>query len=138
MTSTRAFGAWRLLSARVGQIEKLIEKKTGTEPVIVGMDKYRISSVTSFYDYADRDGSWNTGGPHLFGGRSLMWEYWLPRSAAIGRNFLMIDFEHKRLANPKLSEHFESVGDVFNETLKEDGRVVASFHWRVGYGYLVR
>jgi dolichol-phosphate mannosyltransferase len=138
MTSTRAFGAWRLLSARVGQIEKLIEEKTGAEPVIVGMDKYRISSVTSFYDYADRDGSWNTGGPHLFGGRSLMWEYWLPQSAAIGRNFLMIDFEDKRLANPKLSEHFESVGDVFNETLKEDGRVVASFHWRVGYGYHIR
>jgi dolichol-phosphate mannosyltransferase len=135
MTSTRAFGAWRLLALRVGQIEKLIENKTGTEPVIVGMDKYNISSETSFYDHTDRDGSWNTGGPHLFGGRSLMWEYWLPRSAAIGRNFLMIDFDHKRLADPKLSEHFERVGEVFNETLKEDGRIVASFHWRVGYGY---
>jgi hypothetical protein len=50
----------------------------------------------------------------------------------------MIDFEQKRLANPKLSEHFESVDDVFNETLKENGRVVASFHWRVGYGYHIR
>jgi dolichol-phosphate mannosyltransferase len=135
LTSARAFGAWRLLSFRVGQIEKAIEKKTGAEPVIVGMDKYNISSVTSFYDHADRDGSWNTGGPHLFGGRGLMWEYWLPRSAAIGRTFLMIDFDHERLANPKLSEQFDRVGDVFNEALKRDGRVVASFYWRVGYGY---
>ena len=101
MSSPRAFGVWRLLAARVGQIEKVIEKKTGSEPVIVGMDKYNIASEISFYDHADRDGSRNTGGPHLFGGRSLMWEYWLPRSAAVGRNFLMIDFEQKRLANPK-------------------------------------
>jgi dolichol-phosphate mannosyltransferase len=136
LTSARAFGAWPLLSLRVGQIEKAIEKKTGAEPVIVGMDKYNISSVTSFYDRADRDGSLNTGGPHLFGGRGLMWEYWLPRSAAIGRIFLMIDFDRKRLANPKLSEHFDRVSDVFDETLKQDGRVVASFYWRVGYGYL--
>ena len=135
LTSARAFGAWRLLSLRVSQIEKAIEKKTGAEPVIVGMDKYNISSITSFYDHADRDGSWNTGGPHLFGGRGLMWEYWLPRSAAIGRAFLMIDFNRERLANPKLSEHFDRVGDVFNEALKQDGRVVASFYWRVGYGY---
>lgn len=135
MTSTRAFGAWRLLAARVGQIEKIIEAKTESEPIIVGMDKYNISSETSFYDHTDRDAPWNTGGPHFFGGRSVMWEYWLPQSAAIGRNFLMVDFEHKRLAHPKLSRHFERVSDIFKETLEKDGRVAGHFYWRVGYGY---
>jgi hypothetical protein len=47
----------------------------------------------------------------------------------------MIDFDRKRLANPKLSEHFDRVSDVFDEALKQDGRVVALFYWRVGYGY---
>jgi len=47
----------------------------------------------------------------------------------------MIDFDPKRLASPKLSQHFERVGDVFKETLEKDGREVAYFYWRVGYGY---
>ncbi|MGH7875358.1 MAG: glycosyltransferase family 39 protein [Candidatus Binatia bacterium] len=135
MSSARAFGAWRLLAARVGQIEKVVEAKSGSEPIVVGMDKYNIASEISFYDHADRDGSTDAGGPNLFGGRSLMWAYWMPRSAALGRDFLMIDFGKKRLASPELAEHFETVGDVFDETVKKDGRVVAYFHWRVGYGY---
>ena len=135
LSSTRAFGAWRMLAERVGQIEKVIEKKTGSEPVIVGMDKYMMASATSFYDHSDRDAARNTGGPHLFGGKSLMFEYWLPRSAAAGRNLIMIDFEENRLAHPKLSRYFEAISDVVKETLEKDGHVVGYFYWRVGYGY---
>jgi hypothetical protein len=47
----------------------------------------------------------------------------------------MIDFEQKRLVHPRLSRYFERVDEVFSETLTKDGRVVAQFYWRVGYGY---
>lgn len=135
MSAKRAFGPWRQLAERVGQLERVLEGKTGTEPLIVGMDKYMISSESSYYDFTDRDGPRNTAGPHLFGGRSLMWEYWLPRSAAIGRNLLLIDFDRKRLADPSLARHFDHMSDVSKEILERDGRVVGFFHWRVGYGY---
>jgi dolichol-phosphate mannosyltransferase len=135
MSAKRAFGAWRLLADRVGQIESALENETGGEPIIVGMDKYMISSETSFYDLTDHDRARNTGGPHFFGGRSLMWEFWLPCSKAVGRNFLMVDFGRKKLADRSLGQYFERMGDVANETLEKDGRVVGYFHWRVGYGY---
>lgn len=135
MSEKRAFGAWRQLAVRVGQLERVLEIKTGSEPIIVGMDKYVISSQMSFYDRSDRDGARNTAGPHLFGGRSLMWEYWLPRSEAIGRNLLLIGFDGKRLSDPFLEQHFEHMSDVVKETLQQDGRTVGSFHWRVGYRY---
>jgi dolichol-phosphate mannosyltransferase len=135
MSAKRAFGPWRLLTQRVDQIEHGLFDETGSEPIIVGMDKHMISSETSFYDSNDRDGVKNTGGPHLFGGRSLMWEFWLPRSAAVGKNILMVDFDPKRLGDPSLAQHFERIGEVVNETLKKDGRVVGSFYWRIGYGY---
>ena len=64
-----------------------------------------------------------------------MWEYWLPRSAAIGRNLLLIDFDRKRLADPFLAQHFDRMSEVSKETLKKDGRIVGTFHWRVGYNY---
>lgn len=135
LASARAFGAWRLLTERVGQIEKVLETQTGSEPIIVGMDKYKIASETSFYDFTDRDAVKNTAGPHLFGGQSLMWKFWLPRSAGVGRNMLMIDFDRKRLAEPSLARYFDSIGEVSDETLRKNGRIVGSFHWRVGYGY---
>jgi hypothetical protein len=36
---------------------------------------------------------------------------------------------------PSLPQYFDTVGDVFEETLKKNGRVVGYFYWRVGYRY---
>lgn len=135
MTADRLFGEWRALANSVETIKKQLELKTGSKPVVVGMDKNFISSELSFYDLVDHDGPKNTGGPHFFGNRSLMWAFWFPRSAAVGRNFLMIDLNRKRLIHPSLPHYFETVSDVFEETLNKDGRVVGHFYWRIGYNY---
>jgi len=134
MSAERLFGEWRGLADRVEKVERLLKDKTGSEPVIVGMDRNFISSELSFYD-SDHDGPKNTGGSHFFGGQSLMWAFWSPRSAAVGRNFLMVDFKRERLTNPLLSQYFETISEVFTETLEKDGRVIGNFYWRVGYAY---
>ena len=132
MTAGRLFGEWRSLANEVEMIKRRVELETGSKPVIVGMDKNFISSELSFYE---REGARNTGGAHFFGNRSLMWAFWFPRSAAVGRNILMVDLDHKQLMQPSLPQYFDTVGDVFEETLKKDGRVVGYFYWRVGYRY---
>lgn len=131
----RMFGPWRYLGEKVEAIERDVEARTGAEPLIVGMDRYFISSQLAFYDFPDNDGVLNGGGPHLFGGRSLMWAYWFPRQAQEGRNIVMVDFERERLMRPALSRYFERISDVFTETIEKDGRVLGYFHWRVGYSY---
>ena len=132
MTPSRLFGEWRALANSVETVKRRVELETGFKPVIVGMDKNFISSELSFYEY---DGARNTGGVHFFGNRSLMWAFWFPRSAAVGRNVLMVDLDRKQLMQPSLPQYFDTVGDVFEETLKKDGRVVGNFYWRVGYRY---
>ena len=96
MTPSRLFGEWRPLANSVETVKRRVENENGAKPVVVGMDKNFISSELSFYD---PDGPRNTGGAHFFGGRSLMWAVWLPRSAAVGRNVLMIDFNRKQSCN---------------------------------------
>jgi dolichol-phosphate mannosyltransferase len=135
MTADRLFGEWRILAQSVETVERRVKLETGSKPVIVGMDKNFISSELSFYDSIDHDGSKNTGGVHFFGSRSLMWAVWFPRSAAVGRDILMIDLNRKSLTFPSLPQYFDTVGDVFEETLTRDGRVVGYFYWRVGYRY---
>jgi len=135
MTGERLFGEWRLLAERVGTIEKLVKIETGSEPIIVGMDKNFISSELSFYSAVGSDGPKDIGGSHLVGGESLMWAFWSPRPAAIGRNLLMIDLNRNKLLKPALADYFEKIGEVRTETLKKYGRVVGHIYWRAGYGY---
>ena len=131
MTPGRLFGEWRELAEKVAKIENAVEAKTGSKPLTVGMDRNFIASELSFYN----DSAYNTGGSHLLGGRSLMWAAWAPRSAAIGRDLLLIDFDRKRLSSPSFAQLFQSIDDVSTETLENDGRLVGYFYWRVGYGY---
>jgi dolichol-phosphate mannosyltransferase len=131
MTPGRLFGEWRQLADKVAKIETTIEAKTGLKPFTVGMDRNFIASELSFYNNT----AFNTGGPHLFGSRSLMWAVWAPRSAAVGRNLLLIDFDRKRITSPAFAQYFDRIGEVSQETLENSGRVVGYFYWRVGYGY---
>jgi dolichol-phosphate mannosyltransferase len=135
MTAERLFGEWRLLAERVGMIEKLVKIETGSEPIILGMDKNFISSELSFYSAVDSGGPNNIAGSHLVGGGSLMWAFWFPRSAAIGRNLLMIELNRDKLLNPALANYFDKIGEVRTETLEKYGRVVGRIYWRAGYGY---
>ena len=113
-----------------------MENETGSQPLIFGMDKYFISSELAFYDDPlDLDRFQNAGGPHLFGGRSLMWEYWFPSSAEVGRTMVMIDFRHDTLSNPLLARYFSRISDVFRESIERNGDTVGYFYWRVGYDY---
>jgi dolichol-phosphate mannosyltransferase len=133
MSPERLFGDWRGLAEKVGKIRSMVEVKNGTRPVVVGMDKNFISSELSFYGSINDYGT--TGGAHLFGQRSLMWAVWFPPSAALGKDILMIDFDRKRIMSPKLSQYFETLGDVSMESLEHNGRVVGHFYWRVGRAY---
>lgn len=129
------FGPWRLLGEKVEAIETVIEAQTKSELIVVGMDRNFISSELSFYDFADDDGARNTGGPHFFGGRSLMWAFWSPAPAALGRNFLMVDFSRQKLGDPSLAQYFDTTSDISKEVLEKNGRAVGYFYWRVGYRY---
>jgi dolichol-phosphate mannosyltransferase len=128
-------GPWRLLGDKVQAIEAGLKAQTKSEPILVGMDNHFISSELSFYDFVDNDATFNTGGPHLFGGHSVMFAFWLPPAAAAGRNFLMIDFDRKRLGDRSLSRFFDSTSEVFPEVLEKNGQKIGYFYWRVGYNY---
>jgi dolichol-phosphate mannosyltransferase len=132
MMAGRLFGEWRALANSVEAIERRVQMETGSQLVIVGMDRNFISSELSFYD---PQGPENIGGAHLFGDRSLMWLFWFPRSAAVGRDVLMVDLERKRVEDPSLPQYFTTIGPVSQEALNKDGRVIGYLYWRVGYGY---
>ena len=131
----RLLGPWKMIGTKVDAIQRKIEAETGTTPLVVGVERYMITSQLAFYDQVRGDRFKNAGGPHFFGGQALMWEFWFPSAAQIGKNMILVDLRPSRLQSYDFSQFFERVSDLSRETLEIDGREVGQFYWRVGYGY---
>ncbi len=112
-----------------------IEVETGAKALVVGMDRYMITSELAFYDQLDGNRFKNGGGTHFFGDRGLMWGYWFPSSAQVSRTIILVDLRAERLTRRPYHKFFERMTDTFTETLEIDGRNVGQLYWRIGYGY---
>ena len=132
--------SWRAMGVRVDQIEQRIERETGREPMIVGIDKYWIASQMSFYD----DDSWDepdsgneheTAAAELFGRKCLMWDYWSPPDSVQSRDMLLISFSSNELEHNWVVRHFRSVTPITEEVIGADDESATRFYWRVGYHY---
>jgi dolichol-phosphate mannosyltransferase len=126
--------AWAEMAHLVEEIETPLDEQSKGNMVVVGMDKYSISSELAFYDL-DGDGMGEMSGQHLFGENSLMWAFWKPSLSAQGKLILMVGFRQEDLQNPCLAQYFERVGPVLQKRIVKNGRTVGQFFYRVGYGY---
>jgi len=126
--------AWAEMARLVEEIETPLDEQSNGNMVVVGMDKYSISSELAFYDL-DGDGMGEMSGQHLFGENSLMWAFWKPIRAAQGKLVLMVSFRQEDLQSPVLAKYFERVGPVLQQRIVKHGGTVGQFFYRVGYGY---
>lgn len=127
-------GGWKALGLRVDEIEQAVRNDTGEEPLIVGMDRYFISSELAFYD-PDRAGANDVGGTGLFGGRSLMYDYWVHPGDQSRNNIVLVSLKPDQIEGRSLLCFFETLDPVKKETLYSDGQAIGHFFYRVGYGY---
>lgn len=127
-------GAWKALGMRVDEIENAVRNETGDEPLIVGMDRYFISSELAFYD-PDRVGSNDVGGSGLFGGRSLMYDYWVHPTDQGHNTIVLVSLKPDQIEGRSLLCFFQTLDPVKEEILRHDGQAIGHFFYRVGYGY---
>jgi dolichol-phosphate mannosyltransferase len=128
--------AWAEMARLVEEIETPLDEQSKGNMVVVGMDKYSISSELAFYDL-DGDGMGEMSGQHLFGENSLMWAFWKPISAAQGKLILMVAFRQEDLQSPVLARYFDRIDPVLQQRIVKNGRTVGQFFCRVGYGYRI-
>lgn len=126
---------WRDLGAKVKAIDSRVTNETGESPLIVGMDKYNISSELAFYIYSD--GQSRTAGSRLFGDKSLMYNYWFPDSLQVGKTVIMVGRDSSYLMSAQIGRHFDSLGNLSGLTAELNNQVIERFFCRVGYGYKV-
>ncbi len=125
---------WRNLGDQIGEIENALEEQTHEQPLVVGMHRNFISSELAFYD-PDRDGAQETAGPHLFGGKSLMYEWWFPKKLQEGRTLLLVSFDADDLTHSSVLRHVERLGPIEKGVFGKNGKPIRPFFYCYAVGY---
>ncbi len=126
---------WHQLSSRIDQAAAAGRRETGTDPLIVGMDRYAIASELAFYGSASAASPVQPSSAHLFGGIGLMYERWTPPALQDGRTLLLVAWDPHELAGAAVESHAERWGPIEDEVLTQNGHVVRHYYHRLAYNY---
>ena len=126
---------WRDFSRRIMQTAAAIRTQTGSDPLIVGMDRYAIASELAFYGAETTKSAVETSSAHLFDGMGLMYERWTPPKLQEGRTLLLIAWDPMDLTGKAVESHAERLGPVEDGVLRRDGQVVRRYYHRLAYNY---
>jgi dolichol-phosphate mannosyltransferase len=126
---------WRELGRDVTAIADEIARRTGTDPLIVGMDRYAIASELAFYRSDRAKAVGETSSAHLFGQVGLMYERWFPAAGQSGRQLLLIAWNPADLSDQVLGEHVERLDPIQQELLRRDRQPIRPFYYRTAYGF---
>jgi dolichol-phosphate mannosyltransferase len=129
---------WRELSAHITDAANAYRKTSGSDVLIVGMDRYAIASELAFYGGARTPSGLETANSHLFGGMGLMYALWMPREAQEHRNLLLIGWSPGELEDPAIKAHVGRLGPIEDDILMRDGIIVRHYYHRLAFDYRYR
>jgi dolichol-phosphate mannosyltransferase len=125
---------WSDLARQVEQIESEVEARTGREPLVVAVSKYRMASELAFYDPSG-DGVHETAARNLLGMRGLMYERWFRPAEHRGQSMVLVADERRDLESSPATARFERLEPIRELPVRRDGLVVATYFACVAHGY---
>jgi dolichol-phosphate mannosyltransferase len=126
---------WRDLGRQVSTLAYDVRRRSGHDPLVVGMDRYATASELAFYG-TDRERSVAaTSASHLFGGSGLMYEQWFPPQSYVGQTLLLVALKPQDLVDPNVASHATVLEPPGEGVLMRHGKVVHRFYYRVVFGY---
>jgi dolichol-phosphate mannosyltransferase len=127
---------WRSLAEQVAAVDAEVRAQTGTEPLVVGMDRYAIASELAFYSPDRAHAISQTSSDHLFGGVGLMYERWSAAADQVGRTLLLVGYRTEDVSGREVESRVQGLGPVREGMLARDGRLIRRYYYRIAYAYL--
>jgi dolichol-phosphate mannosyltransferase len=126
---------WRELGEQLSVVENDMRRKTGTVPLVVGLDRYETASELAFYAPDQARSVSGTSSDSLFGGLGLMYKRWFPEQAERGRNILLVGWSAQDIDKPEVRARLQRLEPITEATLVRDGRIIRHYYYRLGLGY---
>jgi dolichol-phosphate mannosyltransferase len=126
---------WQDLTRHVLNAADDYRKETGTDALIVGMDRYAIASEVAFYGRRQLHTGVATMNSYLFDGMSLMYGRWTPPESQEHRDLLLVAFSVGELQGAEIESHVKRLGPIEDVALMQDGSVIRHYYQRLAYDY---
>jgi dolichol-phosphate mannosyltransferase len=126
---------WRELTAHITETANDYRNSSGSEVLLVGMDRYAIASELAFYGGAHLPSGLETANSHLFGGMGLMYERWIPPQAQEHRNLLLVAWTQGELEDRAIAAHVERLGPIEDDVLVRNGIIIRHYYHRLAFDY---
>lgn len=126
---------WRSLGQQMAGIEQDIRKQTGSDPIIMTMDRYETAGELVFYSPDPARWVSMTSSDVLFGGLGLMYKRWFPERSLRGRNLLLLSWDVTDLDTPAVRSHMRRLDPIHEGMLTRDGYPIRRYFYRLAYDY---
>jgi dolichol-phosphate mannosyltransferase len=126
---------WRDLTRHVLDTAERSRKESGSDVLIVGMDRYAIASEIAFYGRQQTHFPLETMNSYLFDGMSLMYGRWTPPESQRHRDLLLVAFSAGELQGPLIESHVQRLGPIEEAALMWNGKLVRHYYHRFAYDY---
>mgnify|MGYP001174053333 CR=1 FL=1 len=135
---------WQAFGRDIQVIVTQLERETGEEILVVGMDRNQIASGLAFYrtKYTDsliantgQNPAMQTASGHLFGENSLMYELWFPVKKQNNKAMLLVSGDMKDLTGDEVLSRVQSAGEIKDIKTWKNGKQTGQYYYRLVKGY---
>ena len=135
---------WQAFGRDIQVIVTQLERETGEEILVVGMDRNQIASGLAFYrtKYTDsliantgQNPAMQTASGHLFGENSLMYEMWFPVKKQTNKAMLLVSSDKKDLTGDEVLSRVQSAGEIKDIKTWKNGKQTGQYYYRLVKGY---
>jgi dolichol-phosphate mannosyltransferase len=113
---------WSEMGLALEQLKREVQEQTQTPTLVVGMDRNFIASEAAFYAVDQGAAVQQTTGSHLFGQRSLMFEFWTPAPSLEGATLLLVSFRRQELDRTAIRKRCIRLDPITEHLLTRNGK----------------
>lgn len=128
---------WRQATMGIEQIVEDTRRQTGQEPIVVGMSKWSVASIVTFYN---RGKPMEIRSRNIFGDSGAMYDLWYPSESPTTRPLILVGMWQDNLEcvrdSIEIGKMLANPDPVRQLAITENGKSLRGVYYRVAHGYL--
>jgi dolichol-phosphate mannosyltransferase len=128
---------WREATKGVEKVVDEVRQQTGQEPIVVGMTKWSIASILTFYN---RGKPMEIRSRNMFGDSGAMYDFWYPSEPSTARPIILVGMWPHNLERTRddrdIGNMLVDPGPVQDWEVMQDGKPLRQVYYRIAQGYL--
>ncbi|HEX8873216.1 MAG TPA: glycosyltransferase family 39 protein [Nitrosospira sp.] len=128
---------WREATQGIEEVADEVRKQTGQEPIVVGMSKWSIAAVLTFYN---RGKPMEIRSRNMFGDSGAMYDFWYPSEPPTTRPIILVGMWPENLErtryNNDIGKMLVDPGPVQDREIVHNGKPLRQVYYRIAHGYL--